>query len=93
MFVKALGYHCVPVDSRRGFGGIALHFQLFQGRSYHTLFRTDFIVRRHFGFERVVSITTEANVASRNVMAKLGFTLHAQVPSEWGILWVHALDR
>jgi len=45
------------------------------------------------GFERVVSITTEANVASRNVMAKLGFTLHAQVPSEWGILWVHALDR
>jgi len=45
------------------------------------------------GFERVVSITTEANVASRNVMAKLGFTLDAQVPSEWGILWVHALDR
>ena len=45
------------------------------------------------GFERVVSITTEANSASRNVMAKLGFTLHAQVPSEWGLLWVHALDR
>jgi RimJ/RimL family protein N-acetyltransferase len=45
------------------------------------------------GFERVVSITTESNAASRNVMAKLGFTLHARVPSEWGILWVHALDR
>ena len=45
------------------------------------------------GFERVVSITTEANHASRNVMAKLGFTLHAQLPSEWGLLWVHALDR
>ena len=45
------------------------------------------------GFVRVVSITTEANVASRNVMAKLGFTLHARVDSEWGPLWVHALDR
>ena len=44
------------------------------------------------GFERVVSITTEANTASRNVMAKLGFTLHTEVPSEWGLLWVHALD-
>jgi RimJ/RimL family protein N-acetyltransferase len=42
---------------------------------------------------RVVSITTEANSASRNVMAKLGFRLHAKVPSEWGVLWVHALDR
>ncbi len=45
------------------------------------------------GFDRVVSITTEPNFASRNVMAKLGFTLHAQVESEWGQLWVHALDR
>jgi RimJ/RimL family protein N-acetyltransferase len=45
------------------------------------------------GFRRVVSITTEANSASRNVMAKLGFHLHDQVPSEWGLLWVHALDR
>ena len=45
------------------------------------------------GFERVVSITTEANGPSRNVMAKLGFSLHAKVPSEWGILWVHMLDR
>jgi len=26
-------------------------------------------------------------------MAKLGFTLHAVVDSEWGPLWVHALDR
>jgi RimJ/RimL family protein N-acetyltransferase len=45
------------------------------------------------GYPRVVSITTEPNVASRNVMAKLGFQLYAQVPSEWGALWVHALDR
>jgi RimJ/RimL family protein N-acetyltransferase len=45
------------------------------------------------GFERVVSITTEPNLASRNVMAKLGFTLHARVPSEWGMLLVHALER
>jgi RimJ/RimL family protein N-acetyltransferase len=45
------------------------------------------------GFDRVVSITTEANVASRNVMAKLGFTLSTRVPSEWGTLWVHVLDR
>ena len=42
---------------------------------------------------RVVSITVEANTASRNVMRKLGFVLHATVPSEWGMLWVHALDR
>ena len=45
------------------------------------------------GFARVVSITTEPNVASRTVMAKLGFALHAVVESEWGPLWVHALDR
>ena len=45
------------------------------------------------GFARIVSITTEVNLASRNVMAKLGFTLHAIVDSEWGPLWVHALDR
>lgn len=45
------------------------------------------------GYARVVSITTEANVGSRNVMAKLGFRLHEQVESEWGLLWVHALDR
>jgi RimJ/RimL family protein N-acetyltransferase len=44
-------------------------------------------------FERVVSITTEPNGASPNVMAKLGFVLHAQVPSEWGALWVHVLER
>ena len=43
--------------------------------------------------ERVVSITTEPNVASRNVMAKLGFQLYEHVESEWGTLWVHALDR
>lgn len=44
-------------------------------------------------FPRVVSITTEANTASRNVMAKLGFRCHERVPSEWGELWVHVLDR
>lgn len=44
-------------------------------------------------FERIVSITTEANVASRNVMAKLGFALLDVVPSEWGPLWVHFRDR
>ena len=42
---------------------------------------------------RVVSITTEANLASRSVMARLGFRLHERVPSEWGELWVHVLDR
>jgi RimJ/RimL family protein N-acetyltransferase len=45
------------------------------------------------GYGRVVSITTEPNTASRNVMAKLGFELHTKVRSEWGALWVHALDR
>ena len=45
------------------------------------------------GCARLVSITTEVNLASRNVMAKLGFLLHERVPSEWGELWVHALDR
>jgi RimJ/RimL family protein N-acetyltransferase len=46
-------------------------------------------------FERVVSITTEANVVSRRVMAKLGFRLLELVPfPELGLdLWVHALDR
>jgi RimJ/RimL family protein N-acetyltransferase len=45
------------------------------------------------GFERVVSITTEENIASRSVMAKLGFDLLTVLPSEWGPLWVHALSR
>ncbi len=45
------------------------------------------------GLERLVSITTDPNVASQNVMAKLGFRLHARVPSEWGLLRVHMLDR
>jgi RimJ/RimL family protein N-acetyltransferase len=45
------------------------------------------------GYARVVSITTEENRASRNVMAKLGFALLTIVPSEWGRLWVHALER
>jgi RimJ/RimL family protein N-acetyltransferase len=44
-------------------------------------------------FARVVSITTEANAASRRVMEKLGLALLATVESEWGPLWVHALDR
>jgi RimJ/RimL family protein N-acetyltransferase len=42
---------------------------------------------------RVVSITTEVNVASRNVMRKLGFSLHTKIDSEWGVLWIHALER
>jgi RimJ/RimL family protein N-acetyltransferase len=47
------------------------------------------------GFDRVVSITTEANLRSRRVMAKLGFVLHEVVPfPELDLdLWVHALDR
>jgi RimJ/RimL family protein N-acetyltransferase len=44
------------------------------------------------GYPRLVSITIEANTASRNVMAKLGFELHERIPSEWGDLWVHKLD-
>jgi ribosomal-protein-alanine N-acetyltransferase len=44
-------------------------------------------------FPRVVSITTEANTASRRVMAKLGFVLDNRVDSEWGELWIHARDR
>ncbi|HEV3402647.1 MAG TPA: GNAT family N-acetyltransferase [Gaiellaceae bacterium] len=46
------------------------------------------------GFARVVSITTEVNLASRRVMEKLGFELHEVVPyPELGVdLWVHALD-
>ena len=45
------------------------------------------------GFARLVSIALEANLASRAVMAKLGFALFERVPSEWGELWVHVLDR
>jgi RimJ/RimL family protein N-acetyltransferase len=45
------------------------------------------------GLARVVSITSEANLASRRVMAKLGFQRHAVVESEWGELWVHLLER
>ena len=43
--------------------------------------------------ERVVSITTEENTGSRRVMAKLGFALLERVPSQWGELWVHVIDR
>jgi RimJ/RimL family protein N-acetyltransferase len=45
------------------------------------------------GFARVVSITTEANTASRRVMAKLGFRLLERIPSQWGELWVHVRYR
>jgi RimJ/RimL family protein N-acetyltransferase len=45
------------------------------------------------GFARVVSITTEANTASRRVMAKLGFSLLERLPSQSGELWVHVLYR
>jgi RimJ/RimL family protein N-acetyltransferase len=45
------------------------------------------------GFERVVSITTEENVASRRVMEKLGFSLLTTFPWERWDLWIHVLDR
>ena len=47
------------------------------------------------GLTRVVSITVEANLASRRVMEKLGFGLHARAcdPRFRGELWIHALDR
>jgi RimJ/RimL family protein N-acetyltransferase len=45
------------------------------------------------GLRRVVSIALEDNVASRRVMAKLGFGLLERVPSEFGELWVHARGR
>lgn len=47
------------------------------------------------GLGRVVSITVEANLASRRVMDKLGFALHARAcdPRFRGELWIHALDR
>jgi RimJ/RimL family protein N-acetyltransferase len=44
------------------------------------------------GLPRIVSIALEGNLPSRRVMAKLGFRLHARVPSEWGELWVHARE-
>lgn len=44
------------------------------------------------GFERVVSITTEANVASRRVMEKLGFELLTTLRWERWDLWIHVLD-
>ncbi len=44
-------------------------------------------------FGRAVSITTEPNVASRNVMGKLGFRFEQYLESEWGTLWVHVRDR
>jgi RimJ/RimL family protein N-acetyltransferase len=44
-------------------------------------------------FERIVSITTEPNTASRNVMRKLGFVHHVTVPSQWGPLMIHRKDR
>jgi RimJ/RimL family protein N-acetyltransferase len=49
------------------------------------------------GFDRVVSITTEQNVASRAVMERLGFTLLERIPFDdprvADELWVHALER
>ena len=46
------------------------------------------------GFRRVVSITSEANLASRRVMAKLGFDLLTVVQDgrAGGELWVHRRD-
>jgi RimJ/RimL family protein N-acetyltransferase len=46
------------------------------------------------GYPRVVSICVPGNVASRRVMAKLGFRVLEVMPdSPWGELWIHALDR
>jgi RimJ/RimL family protein N-acetyltransferase len=45
------------------------------------------------GFARAVSIAVEENVASRRVMAKLGFALLTRLDWEEWHLWVHALDR
>jgi RimJ/RimL family protein N-acetyltransferase len=49
------------------------------------------------GFDRIVSITTEANVASRAVMERLGFTLLERIPFDNPLvadeLWVHARTR
>jgi RimJ/RimL family protein N-acetyltransferase len=45
------------------------------------------------GFARVVSITTEANVASRRVMEKLGLRLLTRLDWELWNLWVHARRR
>jgi RimJ/RimL family protein N-acetyltransferase len=46
------------------------------------------------GYERVVSISVPDNLASRRVMAKLGFRVLEVMPrSPWGELWIHALDR
>jgi RimJ/RimL family protein N-acetyltransferase len=45
------------------------------------------------GYAQLVSITTDANIASQNVMAKLGFGLHRRVPSEWGLLRLHLRVR
>jgi RimJ/RimL family protein N-acetyltransferase len=44
---------------------------------------------------RVVSICTPANLASRRVMEKLGFTLVAELPDALPAipLWVHAVER
>jgi RimJ/RimL family protein N-acetyltransferase len=44
-------------------------------------------------YPQVVSITTEPNTASLNVMRKLGFELHTRIDSEWGELLVHRLAR
>jgi RimJ/RimL family protein N-acetyltransferase len=47
------------------------------------------------GFERLVSITTEDNLPSRRVMAKLGFRLLEQRrdPRLDLVLWIHSLRR
>ena len=44
-------------------------------------------------YDQVVSITTEPNTASLNVMRKLGFELHTRLDSEWGELLIHRLTR
>jgi RimJ/RimL family protein N-acetyltransferase len=46
------------------------------------------------GYDRVVSISVPENLASRRVMAKLGFGVLEVMPdSPWGELWIHSLAR
>jgi RimJ/RimL family protein N-acetyltransferase len=45
------------------------------------------------GFDRVVSIVLPANVPSLRVMERLGFVEWRRLPSQWGELAVHAIER
>lgn len=44
--------------------------------------------------ERLTLRRFRASLAGRSLAGMpMCFSLHAKVPSEWGILWVHMLDR